>query len=343
MWAGLLGCALSVIGVAGTARAQSAPSLVVIITPDPSAPAGRRLARDLEGLGLDVLVLKATPENSSGRASLEKSARSVGAIAAVRLIPSGQGTEVWVADRITGKTLIRELVGSTGSEAQPDDVALGAVELLRASLMELHSPSSPRGEAELTPEVRDLSFATPKPPADKRASPAFSLSAGAGAELGLRSIGPSLHGTWAGWMNFGAGFGARVFLSLPLLAEHASVSEGQVELASKIFGIEGTFELGPADGMLVPRFGLGGALARIETVGRATAPAVSTSAAAWFGGGYGEIGAGLRLSRNLRMRLDATVIVLASAPTVEVNQRSVGRWGAPAGLVSLGLEVLWQR
>ncbi len=225
----------------------------------------------------------------------------------------------------------------------PDDVALGAVELLRASLMELHSPSAPRGDAELTPEVRDLSLATPKPPSEKHASPTFSLSAGAGAELGLRSIGPSLHSDWAGWVNLGAGFGARAFLSLPLLAEHATLPEGQVELASKIFGLGGTFEPGSSDGAFIPRFGLGVAVARVETVGRALPPSLSTSASAWFAGGYGELGAGLRLSRNLRVRIDATGIMLASAPSVQVSRRTVGRWGAPACVVALGLEVLWQR
>src|SRR5258708_40353465 len=106
-----VGLALSLLFAAPMVCGQSAPSLVVIWAWDPAAPAARRLSKDLQGLGLDVLVLKATPENSSGRESLEKSARSVGAIAAVRLVPAGEGTEVWVADRITGKTVIRDLVG----------------------------------------------------------------------------------------------------------------------------------------------------------------------------------------------------------------------------------------
>src|SRR3954464_15550671 len=103
-----MGMALCLLLAATVVYGQSAPALVVIVTSDPAAPAAKRLSKDLQGLGLDVLVLKATPENSSGRESLEKSARSVGAIAAVRLVPAGEGTEVWVADRITGKTVIRD-------------------------------------------------------------------------------------------------------------------------------------------------------------------------------------------------------------------------------------------
>src|SRR3954462_12192542 len=198
--------ALCFVLAAPVVHSQSAPALVVIVTSDPAAPAAKRLSKDLQGLGLDVLVLKATPENSSGRESLEKSARSVGAIAAVRLVPAGEGTEVWVADRITGKTVIRDLVGAT-PESGPDDVALGAIELLRASLMELHSPTVPPSDAELTPAVRALSFPLPSAPSGpaKRPVPTLSLMVGPSVDLGLRSIGPALGSNWAMWARIGSG------------------------------------------------------------------------------------------------------------------------------------------
>src|SRR6185436_2860745 len=111
------------------------------------------------------------------------------------------GTEVWVADRITGKTVIRDLVGAT-PESGPDDVALGAIELLRASLMELHSPTAPPSEAELTPAVRDLSFPVPAVPA-KKPTPSLSLMVGPEVDLGLRSVGPALGSNLALWMRIG--------------------------------------------------------------------------------------------------------------------------------------------
>jgi hypothetical protein len=325
------------------AVAQTAPSLVVVLTSEPSSQAARRLARDLESLGLDVLVLRATPENSSGRASLEKSARSVGAIAAVRLVTSGQGTEVWVADRITGKTVIRELVGSTEADARPDDVALGAIELLRASLMELHSPSSPRGEAELTNEVRALAYPgaeKPKPKVEAPPAPAFSLSGGPSLDLGLDGVGPSLHSQWAAWLALGQRFGARAFASLSLLPGRHEVPEGTVEVASNVLGLGPTFDLTRQDAPLVPTLGIGAVAARVETIGRARPPFASTSDSNWFAGGYAQLGLGWRVTPALRLRLDASVLALATRPTIEVNNRILGKWGAPAGLAALGIEVL---
>ena len=202
----------------GVAHGQGVPALVVLVASDPASQAARRLSKELQGIGIDVLVLKATPENSSGRESLERSARSVGAIAAVRLVASGGGTEVWVADRITGKTVIRELMGPTGADAEPDDVAVGAVELLRASLMELHSPNPPRGEAEAPQVVRDLAVIKPNEPvaAVPKARPArLSFAAGPAMDLGLGRFGTSLHSNVAVWGWITKGAGVHAFASVP--------------------------------------------------------------------------------------------------------------------------------
>src|SRR5579864_2144728 len=120
-------------------RAQSGATLVAIVTTEPNASLTRRVRAELQGLGLDVIVLKPPEEGSPMRAPLELAARSVGAIAAVRLVPSGEGkVEVWVADRVTGKAVVREL-DVPRSGASDAAIAVGSVELLRASLMELHS------------------------------------------------------------------------------------------------------------------------------------------------------------------------------------------------------------
>jgi hypothetical protein len=339
-----VGLVLGLVFAAPAARSQSAPSLVVIVTSDPAAAAARRLSKDLQGLGLDVLVLKATPENSSGRESLEKSARSVGAIAAVRLVPAGEGTEVWVADRVTGKTVIRDLVGAT-PETGPDDVALGAIELLRASLMELHSPGAPPSDAELTPAVRDLSFAVPAAPSTpaKRPVPMLSLMVGPSVDVGLRSIGPSLGSNWALWARLGSGFGTRAFVALPIVPERASVVEGDVTVSSSVMGLGFSYDYRRGENVFAPYIGLGFAAARVVTIGSAIPPALSTSDSAWYTGGYSQLGAGLEVTQGLRLYVDGTALLLAQAPGIRVDNRTVGRWGAPAVVGSMGLEVSWSR
>jgi len=336
-----VGMALCLQLAAPAAHGQSAPALVVIVTSDPAAAAAKRLPKDLQGLGLDVLVLKATPENSSGRESLEKSARSVGAIAAVRLVPAGEGTEVWVADRITGKTVIRDLVGAT-PESGPDDVALVAIELLRASLMELHSPTVPPSDAELTPAVRELSFPVPSAPT-KKPVPTFSLMVGPAVDLGLRSLGPALGSNWAMWARIGSGFGARAFVSLPIVPERTTVAEGDVTVSSSVMGLGLSYDYRRAENTFAPYIGLGIAAARVVTIGKAVPPLLSTSEAAWYGGGYWQLGAGVMITPGLRIYADGTALLLASAPGIKVGGRTVGRWGAPAGVASLGIEVSWAK
>jgi hypothetical protein len=52
---------------------------------------------------------------------------------------------VWIGDRVTGKTSIRTVSRSAGTEA-PSRLALRSAEMLRASLREFRSRSPPPGE-----------------------------------------------------------------------------------------------------------------------------------------------------------------------------------------------------
>jgi hypothetical protein len=51
------------------------------------------------------------------------------------------------------------------------------------------------------------------------------------------------------------------------------------------------------------------------------------------------LGIGTRLTRDVRLNLDATGVVLPTPASILVQQREVGTWGAPGALLSLGLEV----
>src|SRR5580693_842067 len=147
------------------ARAEKGATLVAIVTAEPNSSLTRRVRAELEGLGLDVIVLKPPDEGSPSRAPLEQAARSVGAVAAVRLIASSEGkVEVWVADRVTGKAVVRELDAPAGGTSDAA-VAIGSVELLRASLMELHSGEPPHGDVSASDEIRSLALPPSAEPA----------------------------------------------------------------------------------------------------------------------------------------------------------------------------------
>ncbi len=307
----------------------------MLIADEPSDAVVSRLERDLRGLGFGVVVLSATPENSGDSAALERAARSLGGLAGVRVLPAGEGSTLWVLEPATGRSVTRELSRPAASSADPNEIALGTVELLRASMLELHPPAP---EARPPAAAPAPAPAAPSAPVSERPA-RLSLTGGVGAELGLRSVGPSLTTLWSVWLRIGGCFGLRGFTALPLSSEHTRVPEGEVEVRPTLVGAGLACGSERRGAWLTPRVGLGFVGARVETRGIADDPAVSHQAAAWLGGGYGLLGVGLRLSSDVRLDLDATGIVLPTPALIVVNQREVATWGAPGGVLSLGLEV----
>ena len=329
----LLGCLL----LAPVARAAPAATLIVLVADEPSDAVAGRLARDLRGLGFGVVVLGATPENSTNSAALERTARSLGGLATVRVLPGDHGSQLWVLEPSTGRSVTRELTLPPGATPDVNEVALGTLELLRASMLELHPPLTPPPPPKepVAAPVPVLPSAPPPVPS----VPLFSIMAGAGAELGLRSEGPSLSMLLAAWLKLRGPFGLRAFAAIPGSAEHGHEAEGNVEVRASLLGVGLALAPQQSDAWLLPRGSCGAVLAAIETRGAADDPRASRGASAWLGGGYAQLGAGLRLARDVRLDLDLTGILLRTPALILVNGREVARWGAPGAIVSLGVEV----
>lgn len=320
--------------VTTSSRPLGSATLVVIVSDEPGDAVSARLERDLRSLGLSVVALQATPENSSDATALERCARGIGGIAALHVRAEARGSELVVFEPTTQQTLTRELVPSLAASANPNEVALGTIELFRASLLELHPPpekhpSKPAPNSELASEPIG------------RASPArFSLSGAFAFELGLRSAGTSLSTLWGAGFQVHGCFGARGFAVLPLTQEEVTVPSGRVQVEPLILGAGLSCSLGSPDAPLWPRGSLGFATARIVTRGKAIDPARGQDATTWLAGGFGMLGLGLRLTRAVHLNLDATCVLLPSPAVILADRERVGTWGAPGGLLSLGLEVL---
>jgi hypothetical protein len=310
----------------------------VLISEQPGDAVTQRLERDLRSQGFSVLALGATPENSSSASALERTARGLGGSAAVRVLADARGSELWVLEPETSRSVKRSLSRPAGSVADPNEVALGTLELLRASLIELHQPP---GHSVAPPPSPPPASAPAVPPAPRPGT--FSLSGGLAADLGLRSVGPSLTTLWAAWLRLGGCFGARGFLALPLLAERADVPEGRVEVEPTLLGAGLTCSLSRPSALLSPRVSLGFAGAHVETRGTARDPLASNHEAVWLGGGYGLLGLGVRLTSDVRLNLDAMGVLLPTPAVIVVGRREIGTWGAPGGVVSLAFEVLTSR
>ena len=319
--------------------ATSGATLVVVVTSEPTGALARRVRAELEGLGVDVIVLKPPAEGSPARAPLEQVARNVGAVAAVRLVPSGADkVEIWVADRVTGKAVVREL-DAPSARTSTASVAVGTVELLRASLMELHAPDPPHGEVAITPKLESLALPVHAPPPPFR--PQLGLAISGGAELGLRGIGPSGQAGLGLWARLGERAGLRLAGQLTVAAAHADSASGSVATQSQLAAVLGSYELTDPASTWVPNLQAGIAAAHVSTTGTAVAPYLSASDAGWFA--VPLVGAGLALAfaRGLRLRADVLGGWALPSAAVHTPTETVGHWGAPLVSLSLGAEVLW--
>lgn len=328
---------LALLLLPSPAPAQGGSALVALVTAEPASPSARAVRRELEVLGLDVIVIRPPAETTMARLPLEQAARSVGAIAAVRLVPSGEGAEVWVADRVTGKTVIRRfLVHVDDSGHDSAALAVGAVELLRASLMELHAPSPPPGELAATSQVRALALRSIAPVR----TPRLGLAVGAAIDPGLRGLAPSGAAELAVWAGIARGFGVRAFASLTFAAADVHVSEGLVHATGHLVGAEASYDFRPAAQRWVPTLGIGAAAAWVGVAGTTQAPFTSRSGSTWLWGPTLHLGVGYTVVPGLRLRADALALVVTTPTPVEVAGRTIGHWGQPTLLFSLGLETL---
>jgi hypothetical protein len=165
--------ALIANGTAAQDKAVGLPGLVVLVSmqkccPDEAWPEAERAARaEFESLNLLVEEMDCTAtSDSQRRRELEQVAQDKNAFCALRIvrIPQGSGSnvEIWVNDRITGKTTFRLL--HTDIEPNSEEARLTAlrlVEILRASLLEhTHPPEADELFSLSDARVSDLQVST---------------------------------------------------------------------------------------------------------------------------------------------------------------------------------------
>ena len=136
--------------VAFAQRSPPAPAPKVILLRPPAAPAAVsealvRLQAELTVEGFDAQVTE-FDLGADVRASLEKVAPTMAATAVVAVVAGADpaSAELWVVDRMTGKTVVRRVHADPKATARIAEVlSVRAVELLRASFLELAITSRP--------------------------------------------------------------------------------------------------------------------------------------------------------------------------------------------------------
>ncbi|HEY4121797.1 MAG TPA: hypothetical protein VGM56_28215 [Byssovorax sp.] len=316
----------------GTARA------IAVVAP-PGDKLGRRLTAELEALGFRVVPID--PEkNPASRASLEESARRSGALAAIRAVPSERGVEVWIADRVTGKTVLREMLREEGAHDRDGALALRTVELLRASLIEVALPSS-RGDVDVADDLRDrLNLPAPESSAPPRLD-RLRFSLGAGPLLSAGGFGPScaVQGGVA-WMPLDF-FGFAVTAWVQATTPTVRAAEGTASLSAMFVGGGPRFRLAERRSAWSPTLDIGMAAVLLRSSGSASQGYVSGTSSGAGAAPYLQPGIAFWASRTVRVRADVLVGLLAAGATVTLGSQRAATWGAPFVLPSAGLDFGW--
>jgi hypothetical protein len=315
-------------------RAESAAAIAIL------APPGDRFAlrvvAELEALGFRPLLLDPAAEPTS-RASLEASARAAGAIAAIRAVPSARGVEVWIADRVTGKTVLREIAADTADAA----LALRVVELLRASLLEAALPHPPAGEVRASPEIQEkLSLPAPAALAPQPA-PTLRFSLGLGPLWSPGGFGAAAAiDLGVAWMPSDH-VGLAAFAAFPINHPRVEAKQGSADLTPILAGGALRFLFTTRGSVWAPSLDLGVTAVSLASEGTASAPYSATSVSAVTAAPYARLGVAFAPTPMLRVRSDLLLGAVVQSVVVRFDKVEVARWGQPIVLASAGVDFGW--
>ncbi|MGC4067478.1 MAG: hypothetical protein QM784_23085 [Polyangiaceae bacterium] len=345
-------CALF-LGQMHICQARSRPRVIVVTTHSESTTA-LRLEAELRSMDVEVIRVTSSDDGTHIRQSLQRLAKEQGAFAAVRIVPTGDEAEVWVADRVTGKTLVREVISGGNVEGFDEAISLGAVELLRASLLEVATVEDLKGDVE--PEATPTKL-LPKPTQQKRD--------GAASRQGSRLLGDNRDGAqppvvaWLGiepGVVFGvgrlkagatleldlkvlgrAGLGGQLFASLPLSGQSVEVREDKALLRAQQIALMGCYA--PTVGALNPSMSAGLQTTSVTSTGETSPPNYAQEQRRVRIAPVARLGVAYRFMPSLGLRLDGTASYQTEPLAIRMLGREVAEFGRPTISVALGIEL----
>jgi hypothetical protein len=310
--------------------AAEEPPRVVLIEDPAETTILPRLRAELVGLGLEVHTV-AKQESEQLPRDLIASARNVGAVAAFRIMVVADHADVWIADRITGKVVLRELL-PRGAKIDGRVVALRAVELLRASLLELDAGKPPpaevprptlTGTSGLLPDRERFAFGAES--ALLWSPGGCSPGVGVAAQLAWRP-------TWIGVRLSGGSVLAPATIKVP------DVGEGEV--VTRWLALDAVWQPRRTRIAWRPRIGLGMAMLALSLRGVAEPPRATHQRTVYTLSPVVTIDLGLALHPHVRLSAGLAYLRPLHSVDILVAGASVGSYGRDIVLASLGLDLV---
>jgi hypothetical protein len=295
------------------AEPSAGPARRVLLVEHEQDPFLERVGAEVRGLGFELL-------RSDVTGALEDAARAQGAVAAIRVLPSRKGVEVWMSDATSGRSLLRQVIVDESSQG-PDQglIALQTAELLRTSLSaEQPPPSATLAEVSPSPDSPPLADS---PRVDAGVQAAFGILYSPGGGNSALELGLSLH------RSISPRWGVALDLGAPVRSASLSGQEGSTSVGTYLLGGAVFTRLSGAFTPLFATAGVGAGLLYITFEGDTHAPLVSSSDNAFALAAYlrGELG--FEPATWLRLGLRGLAGASATRVKVQFAGNDAGSWG----------------
>jgi hypothetical protein len=318
---------------AGFAFAGSGRVAVVAKASDKSALAAAllRIQGELVAEGFEVVIEKPTaPETGEGLAAVAERADALAAIG-LSYDADTREVELTVVDRLTHKTLVRRAPLGVDEGSDAEVLAVRAVDLLRASLLELLAPPRaalpPPAPALRKQQQQARTFARRALPSEPRHETSVEL--GAGLLMNPSGIGPAILPLARVERRLSERLALRLDLaglgSKPLIEDsHASarVSQEFAELCLLV-GLWSTRTL-RLDAALAA-----GAL-HTSAEGKADLPYRAQKSSLWSAIFDAGLGLDVALSSRLGLRFESHALIAEPYPVVRFGQQEYAHGGVPS-------------
>lgn len=313
--------------MAFTQPAERSGSTRVAVSVMPLDDTQTFLLGELRFLGLDPipLVVEGLPDFDT----LERLAREGDYAAILHVDRQRAQVQVSVLDRMTGKMSARRLEAE--QHLAPRDVAVRAVELLRASLLELTAVQPPEREVEVPAQLVPIRVRTPR----------WGLSLGGAVAGAPGGLSPLAALRLAFWGMIHPNVGLVVSGMAPLSSARVEGPEG--EALVRIGWITGgaRFALAPNHRWVRPSISVVAGPVFLGMEGQAVPPYRGGRARVVSGVVESELALDFVLSPQWRIRLAGAVGVCVTWPEVRFAGRRVARWCMPYGAGQAGVAIEW--
>jgi hypothetical protein len=340
------GACLSMALVLLATAASAEPSRVALVSParpDPMiADVTSRMNAELTASGFDVVIV---PPSADGdvRATVELARIEPGVVATFAIVSVGNqaAVDVWLSDRITGKTIVARLdPGPVPPARGPAVLAIRAVELLRASLLQTVVPPADPAAATRRPVPSDLSHfvesRSTEAQSDRLWPGVASFEAGIGGLNGFGGLGPALSPLVRFAYAVRRDTFVRATLGGPTLGFELHTAAGSATMRQEfgLLELAYAFSLGPSAALLVSG---GGGVYHIQVQGSALPPFGAGSPQLWSPMFDAGLGGALRIGKHSAILLDVHGLVTQRQATVTFADGESHTSGRPIAITTLGL------